>query len=110
MGAYADLTAQGTPTRQASVLTGISRATASRRQQRPGPPTPREMVPANRLSCTERAKVLAVLTSDEFVDATPLQIFAELLDRGIYLCSVSTMYRVLRENTLVKERRRQAWL
>ena len=32
MGAYADLTAQGTPTRQASVLTGISRATASRRQ------------------------------------------------------------------------------
>ena len=47
MGAYADLTAQGTPTRQASVLTGISRATASRRQQRPGPPTPREMVPAN---------------------------------------------------------------
>lgn len=108
MGAYADLTAQGTPTRQASVLTGISRATASRRQQRPGPPTPREMVPANRLSCTERAKVLAVLTSDEFVDATPLQIFAELLDRGIYLCSVSTMYRVLRENTLVKERRRQA--
>lgn len=108
MGAYADLTARGTPTRQASVLTGISRATASRRQQCPGPPTPREMVPANRLSCTERAKVLAVLTSDEFVDATPLQIFAELLDRGIYLCSVSTMYRVLRENTLVKERRRQA--
>lgn len=35
-----------------------------------------------------------MLTSDEFVDATPLQIFAELLDRGIYLCSVSTMYRV----------------
>ena len=33
---------------------------------------------------------------------------SELLDRGIYLCSVSTMYRVLRENTLVKERRRQA--
>ena len=108
MNAYTDLTVQGTPTRAASVLTGISRATASRRQQRPGPPVPREVVPANRLSRTERARVLAVLTSDEFVDATPIQIFAELLDRGIYLCSVSTMYRVLRENTLVTERRRQA--
>uniref|UniRef100_UPI004049AF25 IS3 family transposase n=1 Tax=Brachybacterium sp. GPGPB12 TaxID=3023517 RepID=UPI004049AF25 len=108
MGAYADLTAQGTATRAASVLTGISRATASRRQRRPVPPVPREVVPANRLSCTERARALEVLTSDEFVDSTPIQIFAELLDRGIYLCSVSTMYRVLRENTLVKERRRQA--
>ena len=39
--AYTDLTVQGTPTRAASVSTGISRATASRRQQRPGPPVPR---------------------------------------------------------------------
>ena len=38
----------------------------------------------------------------------PLQIYAQLLDEGVYLCSVSTMYRVLRENTQVKDRRRQA--
>ncbi|MGP9613792.1 transposase, partial [Brachybacterium sp. AOP42-B2-9] len=69
---------------------------------------PRERGPADRLSCTERARVLTVLTSDEFVDSTPLQIFAELLDRGIYPYSVSTMYRVLWENTLVTESRRQA--
>ena len=108
MSAYTDLTADGTATRAAATLTGISRATAMRRQQRPVPPMPREVVPANRLSCAERARVLAVLTSEEFVDSTPMQIYATLLDRGIYLCSVSTMYRVLRENTLVTERRRQA--
>jgi len=37
-----------------------------------------------------------------------LQIYAQLLDEGVYLCSVSTMYRVLGENTLVAERRRLA--
>lgn len=108
MSAYVDLTADGTATRAAARLTGISRATAMRRQHRPVPPMPCAVVPANRLSCAERARVLAVLTSGEFVDSTPMQIFAELLDRGVYLCSVSTMYRVLRENTMVKERRRQA--
>ena len=52
--------------------------------------------------------MLAALTSERFVDLAPLQIYAQLLDEGAYLCSVSTMYRVLRENTLVAERRRLA--
>src|SRR5699024_11921501 len=77
-------------------------------QARSAPPTPREMEPANRLTCAERARVLAVLTSAEFVDSTPMQVFATLLDREIYLCSVSTMYRILEEKTMVKEGRRQA--
>lgn len=66
------------------------------------------MVPANRLCEVERARVLAVLGSEEFVDMAPMQVYAALLDRGIYLCSVATMYRVLRENNQVAERRRQA--
>ena len=41
-------------------------------------------------------------------DLAPLQIYAQLLDEGVYLCSVSTMYRVLGEHTLVSERRRLA--
>jgi len=49
-----------------------------------------------------------VLTSDRFVDLAPLQIYAQLLDEGVYLCSVSTMYRVLRDHDEVRERRRQA--
>ena len=49
-----------------------------------------------------------MLTSDRFVDLAPLQIYAQLLDEGVYLCSVSTMYRVLGENRQVTERRRLA--
>lgn len=48
---------------------------------------------------------LAVLNSPEFVDLAPQQIYAKLLDQGIYLGSVSTFYRVLEENQQVKERR-----
>lgn len=108
MVAYDELVVAGTATRVAAELTGISRATAARRASRPVPVDREPVVPANRLSAIEQAKVLAVLNSAEFVDATPLQVYAELLDRGIYLCSVSTMYRILAANAQVKERRRQA--
>lgn len=60
------------------------------------------------LTDAERSEVLAVLNSDEFVDKPPLQVYTILLERGQYLCSVSTMYRVLHENTQVRERRRLA--
>lgn len=108
MVAYDELVAAGTVTRAAAALTGISRATVARRNERPVPVDREPVVPANRLSAVEQARVLAVLNSAEFVDATPLQVYAELLDRGVYLCSVATMYRILRENTMVVERRRQA--
>lgn len=38
---------------------------------------------------------------------SPRQVFATLLDEGRYLCSVSTMYRILGKNDLVRERRNQ---
>lgn len=46
-----------------------------------------------------------MLNSPEFVDLAPLQVYTKLLDAGIYLGSVSTFYRVLKENQQVKERR-----
>lgn len=52
--------------------------------------------------------MLDVLNSDRFVDHAPLQIYSQLLDEGVYLCSVATMYRILRENQQVSERRRLA--
>ncbi len=111
MGAYVQLTSAGVPTRQAAALTGVSRATAARvqaRDRRPDPePAPRP-APANKLSVAERAIVLATLNSDEFVDKPPLQVYAILLERGEYVGSVSTMYRVLHENQQVRERRRLA--
>lgn len=112
MGAYRELTGVGVSTRQAAALTGVRRATATRlvaRERKPDPePAPPRPAPANKLSDQERALVLAVLNSDEFVDKPPLQVYAILLERGQYLASVSTMYRVLAENAQVRERRRQA--
>jgi transposase InsO family protein len=64
--------------------------------------------PANRLSPDERARILTVLNSDRFVDTAPIEVFATLLDEGVYLASVATLYRVLRENGQVVERRRLA--
>ncbi len=46
------------------------------------------------------------MNCDEFIDMAPREIYASLLDKGIYQCSVSTMYRILSENNQVKERRR----
>jgi putative transposase len=62
---------------------------------------PRALQPA------ERARVLEVLSSERFCDAAPRQVQAELLDEGIYLASVSTIYRILRGEALVRERRDQ---
>jgi putative transposase len=59
------------------------------------------------LSSEEREAVLEVLHADEFVDLAPAGVLAKLLDRGRYLCSERTMYRILAENEEVKERRNQ---
>jgi putative transposase len=111
--AYGALIAGGASTRLSAALTGLARATAARRRNAAVAPTPAVVAPpraepVNKLTELERRQVLAALTSERFVDLAPLQIYAQLLDEGSYLCSVSTMYRVLRENTLVAERRRLA--
>lgn len=80
------------------------------RNPRPAPPRtdkPRKQHPAA-LTDSERQTVLAHLHSDRFADKSPEQVWATLLDEGTYLCSVSTMYRLLREHQEVKERRAQA--
>lgn len=110
MNTYRELTSRGIPTRDAADLAGVSRATATRA---PHTPTPRSKsapapAPANKLSQLERARILQVVNSRRFVDLPPIQIYAQLLDEGIYLGSISTIYRVLNENRQVKERRRQA--
>lgn len=69
-------------------------------------PAPRPR-PARALSDDERAKVLATLDSDEYMDKAPAQVYAALLELGIYLCSIRTMYRILAANDQVRERRAQ---
>ena len=62
----------------------------------------------NKLGVLERARILSVVNSARFVDLPPIQIYAQLLDEGVYLASISTIYRILAENKQVKERRRLA--
>jgi putative transposase len=98
-------------TRRACASVGVPQAGYYRRhRQSPPPPVP-ERVPAGQpraLSDLERTELHQVLDSDEHVDEAPATIYAKLLDQGIYLASVSTMYRVLRDHGEVRERRRQA--
>jgi len=52
--------------------------------------------------------VLEVLASQRFVDVSPEETWATLLDEGTYLCSTRTMYRILKdEYGEVRDRRDQ---
>ena len=93
---------------QACQALGLSRASYYRRQRSapkpptaPASPTPRALTPA------ERQTVRETLYSERFLDQTPRQVYATLLDEGQYLCSVRTMYRLLEQEQAVRERRDQ---
>jgi putative transposase len=86
---------------------GVSRASFYRQQQPSSiEPKPRPR-PTRSLSQAEQQKVLEVLHSERFVDQSPAEVYATLLDEGIYLCSLRTMYRILAEHEEVRERRNQ---
>ena len=96
-------------TRPACRAVGASVATIYRRRRppKPRPPRPRP-TPARALSEPERAQVLEVLHSERFVDVSPEEAWATLLDEGAYLCSPRTMYRILAaHHGGVRERRNQ---
>jgi putative transposase len=81
----------------------VSRATVYRRRcPRLVRARPR---PARALADEERARILEVLHAPRFVDCAPVEVYAALLDEGVYIASASTMYRVLRESRSVRERR-----
>lgn len=61
--------------------------------------------PQNRLSEVERQCILSMVNSGEFGHLPPSQIVPRLADRGIYLASESTMYRVLRDADQLAPRR-----
>jgi putative transposase len=63
-------------------------------------------VPANKLSNAERKKLVAIATSAEFRDRSPSQIVPRLADRGEYVASESTFYRVLRDEDMQHHRGR----
>lgn len=91
----------------ACVAAGLSRANAYR-HLKPSPPVqgPRRRPKSHRrMSDAERANILEVLDSEAYIDQPPREVYASLLSKGIYLCSVRTMYRLLKERGPVRERR-----
>jgi putative transposase len=109
--ASAELTAVLGSKRAACAATGRPQANHYRRhRQSPKPVKPaRERKPQPRaLSAAERDTVRSLLNSPDFVDKAPATVYHELLDEGVYVASVSSMYRILRAHGEVTERRRQA--
>lgn len=51
--------------------------------------------------------MLALLREPRFVDLAPAEVYATLLDEGVYHCSIRTMYRLLADHDEVRERRDQ---
>jgi putative transposase len=96
-------------TRPACRAVGAAPATVYRRRNPPAPrPRGPRQRPARALTDDERAAVMAELCSDRFVDSSPAQVWATLLDEGRYLASERTMYRILAaEHGGVRERRAQ---
>jgi putative transposase len=52
-------------------------------------------VPGRALSLGEREEVRQLLYGPRFLDSTPTDVFATLLDEGEFYCSIRTMYRLL---------------
>ena len=91
---------------EACRVLGVPRSSLYRaRKPKPASwPRPR---PPRALSAAEKAEVRAVLNSERFWDSAPREVYATLLDQGVYHCHWRTMYRVLDEHDEVQERRNQ---
>ena len=66
--------------------------------------TQRVSQPAHKLSEAERREILKVVNSPEYRDMSPCQIVPALADQKRYLASEATIYRLLREERMLRHR------
>jgi putative transposase len=85
-----------------SQATEAGAESASVQEQRPKRLRPK---PPRALSSEERKRILDILNSDRFCDQTPREIYATLLDEGVYYAHWRSFYRLLKEHRQVRERR-----
>lgn len=107
MGLVADATQAGARQDKACAAICLSERTLQRwqRDEFQGDRRPaRVQAPGNRLSALERQALLAVANSEEFGHLAPSQIVPRLADRGQYIASESTFYRVLRAERQLRHR------
>ena len=97
-----EATAAGARKHRACIETGLSLRTFLRWTQEAGQiredqrAQAQRPMPANKLTEQERAQVLAICNQPDYADLPPSQIVPRLADRGIYLASESSFYRILK--------------
>lgn len=69
-------------------------------------PTAERPEPANKLSSEERERIIDTINSPEYKSAPPCEVVPSLADKGEYIGSESTIYRVLREEKMNNHRGR----
>ena len=67
-------------------------------------PTANRPEPANKISEDERQAIIAIVNDPEYASMPPCQIVPSLADKGEYIASESTFYRVLREEKMQNHR------
>jgi transposase InsO family protein len=85
----------------ASVYRHRAARTAPQAVVRPRPAPPRA------LRADQTQAVLDFLHEPRFIDQAPAEIYATLLDEGVYHCSIRTLYRILGHHNELRERRAQ---
>jgi transposase InsO family protein len=107
LGLIDEAVAGGARQSRACALLGIDARTLQRwrsqgigEDRRAGP----KRSPENKLTAKERARILEVATAPGYRDLSPKQIVPRLADRGEYIGSESTIYRILREEKMQQHR------
>ena len=93
---------------KACEVLGLSVRTIQNWRKRPGQGDLRrgpKRPPAHKITAKERAMALAELNKPEHAALYPGQLVAKLADEGRYIISESSMYRIMREEKLLKHRR-----
>ena len=95
-------------TASACAALNVSRASVYRQRVRLARPLAarcRRPSPQRALTVVERQTVLDLLRAPRFADQAPAEVYASLLDEGVYHCSIRTMYRILAASQEVRDRR-----
>ena len=100
------------PVLRACDVLGLNRSTVYAHQKRAANDEPPQRsrklsIQPRALSAQERAVVIETLHSESYCDQPPAEVYQRLLEEDQYLCSVSTLHRLLRKQCENGERRQQ---
>jgi transposase InsO family protein len=107
LGLLAKALDDGAEQGEACEILGLAATTVQRWRKQPDGADRRAgplQAPKNKLTPEEYREVRAIVTSSEFRDLAPSQIVPRLADRGVYVASESTIYRILRKEEMQHHR------